>query len=422
MKEIINILLLGSGGRECAIAWKLTQSPRLGKLYVAPGNASDYGARVDLDPCNFPAVAEFAEAHDIDMIVVGPEGPLVEGIADFFADIPVKVIGPAQEGARLEGSKEFAKEFMVSNGIPTARFMSVTQETLEQGMHFLESLQPPYVLKADGLAAGKGVVIVPSLADAKDTLTDMLEGMFGDASSTVVIEEFLHGIECSVFVATDGEDYKVLPVAKDYKRIGEGDSGPNTGGMGSVSPVPFADAEFMDKVTSRIIEPTLAGLKAEGIEYKGFLFIGLMNVDGDPYVIEYNVRMGDPETEDVMPRLRSDLIDLLEGIADSTLGIKQIEEDPRAAVSVMLVSQGYPGSYEKGKEIIFPATMPEDVILFHAGTKPLGESVLTSGGRVLAVTAYGPAIAEAAQKAQAAAASIEFEGRFFRRDIAKDLI
>ena len=422
MKEIINILLLGSGGRECAIAWKLTQSPRLGKLYVAPGNASDYGARVDLDPCNFPAVAEFAEAHDIDMIVVGPEGPLVEGIADFFADIPVKVIGPAQEGARLEGSKEFAKEFMVSNGIPTARFMSVTQETLEQGMHFLESLQPPYVLKADGLAAGKGVVIVPSLADAKDTLTDMLEGMFGDASSTVVIEEFLHGIECSVFVATDGEDYKVLPVAKDYKRIGEGDSGPNTGGMGSVSPVPFADAEFMDKVTSRIIEPTLAGLKAEGIEYKGFLFIGLMNVDGDPYVIEYNVRMGDPETEVVMPRLRSDLIDLLEGIADSTLGIKQIEEDPRAAVSVMLVSQGYPGSYEKGKEIIFPATMPEDVILFHAGTKPLGESVLTSGGRVLAVTAYGPAIAEAAQKAQAAAASIEFEGRFFRRDIATDLI
>ena len=422
MKEIINILLLGSGGRECAIAWKLTQSPRLGKLYVAPGNASDYGARVDLDPCNFPAVAEFAEAHDIDMIVVGPEGPLVEGIADFFADIPVKVIGPAQEGARLEGSKEFAKEFMVSNGIPTARFMSVTQETLEQGMHFLESLQPPYVLKADGLAAGKGVVIVPSLADAKDTLTDMLEGMFGDASSTVVIEEFLHGIECSVFVATDGEDYKVLPVAKDYKRIGEGDSGPNTGGMGSVSPVPFADAEFMDKVTSRIIEPTLAGLKAEGIEYKGFLFIGLMNVDGDPYVIEYNVRMGDPETEVVMPRLRSDLIDLLEGIADSTLGIKQIEEDPRAAVSVMLVSQGYPGSYEKGKEIIFPATMPEDVILFHAGTKRLGESVLTSGGRVLAVTAYGPAIAEAAQKAQAAAASIEFEGRFFRRDIAKDLI
>ena len=422
MKEIINILLLGSGGRECAIAWKLTQSPRLGKLYVAPGNASDYGARVDLDPCNFPAVAEFAEAHDIDMIVVGPEGPLVEGIADFFADIPVKVIGPAQEGARLEGSKEFAKEFMVSNGIPTARFMSVTQETLEQGMHFLESLQPPYVLKADGLAAGKGVVIVPSLADAKDTLTDMLEGMFGDASSTVVIEEFLHGIECSVFVATDGEDYKVLPVAKDYKRIGEGDSGPNTGGMGSVSPVPFADAEFMDKVTSRIIEPTLAGLKAEGIEYKGFLFIGLMNVDGDPYVIEYNVRMGDPETEVVMPRLRSDLIDLLEGIADSTLGIKQIEEDPRAAVSVMLVSQGYPGSYEKGKEISGPATMPEDVILFHAGTKPLGESVLTSGGRVLAVTAYGPAIAEAAQKAQAAAASIEFEGRFFRRDIAKDLI
>ena len=422
MKEIINILLLGSGGRESAIAWKLSRSPRLGKLFVAPGNASDFGTNVNIDPCDFAAIDEFVKTNDIDMIVVGPEVPLIEGITDYFKDSPVKVIGPAKQGAMLEGSKEFAKEFMVNHAIPTARFMSVTRDTVEQGMHFLESLKPPYVLKADGPAAGKGVVIVPGLGDAKDTLTDMLDGMFGSSSDTVVIEEYLHGIECSVFVATDGEDYKILPVAKDYKRIGEGDTGPNTGGMGSVSPVPFADEEFMEKVKTRIIEPTLAGLKEEQIPYKGFIFLGLMNVEGDPFVIEYNVRMGDPETEVVMPRLKSDLIDLLEGIADSTLGLKQVEEDPRAAVAVMLVSQGYPGSYEKGKVVSMPHPLPEGVLWFHAGTKLLGESILTSGGRVLAPVAYGDDIAQAAAKAQQAAASVEFDGRFFRRDIAKDLM
>lgn len=422
MKETINILLLGSGGREAAIAWKLSQSPRLGQLFIAPGNAAQFGTNVDLNPTDFPAIATFVEDNSIDMIVVGPEDPLVAGIADFFTDSTVKVIGPTKAGAMLEGSKEFAKEFMVNNGIPTARFMSVTDETREQGIHFLESLQPPYVLKADGLAAGKGVVIVPSLADAKDTLGDMLDGMFGNASATVVIEEFLSGIECSVFVVTDGEDYKILPVAKDYKRIGEGDTGPNTGGMGAVSPVPFADAEFMDKVKSRIIEPTLAGLRNEGIQYKGFIFIGLMNVEGDPYVIEYNVRMGDPETEVVMPRIKSDLIDLLEGVADSTLAIKQIEEDPRAAVTVMLVSKGYPGSYEKGKLITMPETLPSDIICFPAGTKATGNALFTSGGRVMALTAYGDTIANAAEHARQAAHSVDFEGRFFRKDIAKDLL
>lgn len=415
-------MLLGSGGREAAIAWKLSRSPRLDTLYVAPGNAGTCGIKTDLDPLNFEEVAAFVEAHSIDMVVVGPEQPLVEGIADFFVQSRVKVIGPCAAGARLEGSKEFAKEFMVRHAIPTARFMSVSAETSEQGMYFLESLQPPYVLKADGLAAGKGVVIVRSLADAKDTLADMLNGMFGKASDTVVIEEYLDGIECSVFVATDGEDYKVLPVAKDYKRIGEGDNGPNTGGMGAVSPVPFADDEFMDKVRSRIIEPTLEGLRQEQIPYKGFIFIGLMNVAGEPYVIEYNVRMGDPETEVVMPRLSSDLIDLLEGIADSTLGLKKVEEDPRAAVAVMLVSQGYPGEYAKGKVVTMPESLPENVMCFHAGTKALGESVLTAGGRVMALTAYGETIGQAAASAQEAAASVDFEGRFFRRDIARDLI
>ncbi len=422
MKDIINILLLGSGGRECAMAWKISQSPRLGNLYVAPGNAASYGTNVPLNPMDFEAVRQFVDTHDIDMIVVGPENPLVEGIADFFEEHPVKIIGPCREGARLEGSKEFAKEFMVRHHIPTARFMSVTEETREQGMHFLESLQPPYVLKADGLAAGKGVIIAPTLADAKDTLADMLDGMFGGASDTVVIEEFLTGIECSVFVVTDGEDYKILPVAKDYKRVGEKDCGPNTGGMGAVSPVPFADNEFMDRVTRQIVEPTLKGLKEEGINYKGFIFLGLMNVEGNPFVIEYNVRMGDPETEVVMPRLASDIVEIFEGIADSTLALKPVEEDPRAAVAIMLTSKGYPGTYEKGKEITGLDT-PADVLRFHAGTRrdTLGR-VLTDGGRVMALVALAPDIAEAAAMAKAEAAQVDFEGKYFRRDIAADLV
>lgn len=420
MKDQINILLLGGGGRESALAWKISQSPRLNKLYVASTGVVRYGEKAEVDPLDFEAVADFATDKGIDMIVVGPEKPLVAGIANHFAGSGVKVIGPGAEGARLEGSKEFAKEFMVRHGIPTARFMSVTEETVEQGLHFLESLKSPYVLKADGLAAGKGVIIIESLADAKDTLCDMLEGMFGSASETVVIEEFLRGTECSVFVATDGDDYRILPVAKDYKRIGEGDKGPNTGGMGAVSPVPCADEAFMEKVVKRIVEPTLAGLRAEGISYKGFIFLGLINVEGEPMVIEYNVRMGDPETEVVMPRLRSDLVDLLEGIADETLSLKRVEEDERAAVCVMLTSRGYPGEYEKGKTI----TLPEagEVLRFDAGTTctPDG-TLLTAGGRVMALTAYGGTIGEAADKAMQEAARVEFDNKFFRRDIARDL-
>lgn len=422
MKEQVKILLLGSGGRECAIAWKISQSPRLEKLFVAPGNAAKFGTNVALDPMNFEAVKDFVDANEIDMIVVGPENPLVAGIYDYFRDHSVKVIGPSKDAAQLEGSKEFAKEFMFRHHIPTARFMSVTAETIEEGYHFLESLKAPYVLKADGLAAGKGVIILDSLADAKDTLSDMLEGMFGGASATVVIEEFLSGIECSVFVVTDGEDYRLLPVAKDYKRVGEGDTGLNTGGMGSVSPVPFADETFMDKVVKNIVEPTLKGLKEENLEYRGFIFLGLINVDGEPMVIEYNCRMGDPETEVVMPRLKSDIIDLFEGMADQTLSIKNVEFDERAAVAVMLTSAGYPGDYEKGK-VITGLDKIGECLAFHAGTKEneRGE-VLTNGGRVIALVAYGNDIADAAQKAKAAAAIVDFEGKYLRNDIANDLL
>lgn len=424
MKDKINILLIGSGGRESAIAWKLAQSERVKNLYVAPGNAGLTQFALDVNTADFADVKRAVKANDIDMIVVGPEQPLVDGIYDYFkAEMPeVAVIGPSRQGAMLEGSKEFAKEFMMRHAIPTARFMSVTDATLDEGLNFLRALQPPYVLKADGLAAGKGVLIFDSLGDAKDSLGDMLGGMFGNASSTVVIEEFLHGIECSVFVLTDGTNYKLLPVAKDYKRVGEGDLGPNTGGMGSVSPVPFADKEFMEKVARRIVEPTLAGLKAEGIDYKGFIFLGLMNVDGEPYVIEYNVRMGDPETQSVMPRIKSDLVDLFEGVAEGNLEMRPMTIDSRAVASVVLVAEGYPGSYEKGKKIsgldeVAPA------LVFHAGTKRDAEGdVVSSGGRVLAVTAYGDDIASAVENAREAAGKVKFDGCYYRRDIGKDLI
>lgn len=424
MKNILNILLIGNGGRESALAWKIAQSERLGKLYVAPGNAGTSAYNIDLDVSDFAAVRSAVKANDIDMIVVGPEQPLVDGIYDYFKDAmpEVPVIGPSKAGATLEGSKEFAKEFMARHAIPTARFMSVTEDTLGEGMNFLQALQPPYVLKADGLAGGKGVLIHDSLGDAKDSLNDMLEGMFGSASSTVVIEEFLRGIECSVFVITDGNSYKMLPVAKDYKRIGEGDSGPNTGGMGSVSPVPFADGEFMEKVARRIVEPTLAGLKAEKIDYKGFIFFGLMNMEGDPYVVEYNVRMGDPETQSVMARIKSDIVELFEGVADGTLEFKPLSIDSRAVASVVLVSRGYPGAYEKGKEITGLADAAP-AILFQAGTKELPDgTVVTDGGRVLAVTAYGDDIADAVANARTAAAKVSFEGCYSRADIGSDLI
>lgn len=422
MKEKINILLLGNGGRESAIAWKLSQSPRLNKLYVAPGNGSPYGETVKLSPLDFEAVKEFVESAGIDMIVVGPEQPLVEGIADFFAGHPVAVIGPEAAGARLEGSKEFAKEFMARHAIPTARFMTVTQDTLQEGISFLESLKPPYVLKADGLAGGKGVIIPNTLDEAKATLRDMLGGLFGSASHTVVIEEYLDGIECSVFVVTDGEDYRLLPVAKDYKRIGVGDTGLNTGGMGAVSPVPFADDEFMQKVVRQIVEPTVKGLRKEDINYRGFIFLGLMNVDGNPYVIEYNVRLGDPETEVVIPRVKSDLIDLFEGVADQTLALKSVDVDPRAAATVMLVSGGYPLQYPKGK-VISGLDKVEDAIPFHAGTRIADDgSLLTDGGRVIALTAYGDDIRQAAEKALHAARTVDFEGKYFRTDISKDLL